>query len=280
MENSKIRIVTDSSSDLRACPGADFASAPLKISTEEREYTDDSSLDTLEMVTYLSSYSGRSKTSCPNTEDWLKAFGDADTVFCITITSGLSGTYNSAMLAKKSYEESDQGKRVYVIDSLSTGPEMALIADKISTLISEGLSGDEIYARAEEYKKSTGLLFMLESMKNLANNGRVSPIVAKVAGILGIRVVGKASDKGQLEVLEKCRGEKRAIEEMYSQMKNIGYAGGRVKISNCFNVGAAEQLEALIKAEFPSAHTEIYACGGLCSFYAENHGMLVGFEHS
>ena len=280
MNNYRIKIVTDSSSDLRSYEKADFAAAPLKISTAEKEFTDDSSLDTLEMVTYLGSYSGRSTTSCPNTEDWLKAFGDADVIFCITMTSALSGTYNSAMLAKRTYEEKYEGKRVFVIDSLSTGPEMALIADRISELIQTEASPDDLYAKAEEYKQSTGLLFMLESMKNLANNGRVSPIAAKMAGILGIRIVGKASVKGELELLEKCRGEKRAIEEMYAQMKAMGYSGGKVKLTSCFNKNAAEQLDALIKAEYPQALTEIYACGGLCSFYAENHGMLVGFEHN
>ena len=155
MENKLIKIVTDSSSDLKSYAYANFATAPLKITTAEREFTDDSSLDTLEMVTYLGSYNGRSTTSCPNTEDWLKAFGDADMIFCITMTSALSGTYNSAMLAKRTYEESGENRQVYVIDSLSTGPEIALIADRISELISEKASPDEIYAKAVEYKKST-----------------------------------------------------------------------------------------------------------------------------
>ena len=133
MSNKKIKIVTDSSSDLHFHPSVDFASAPLKITAAEKEFIDNRELDVGQMVNYLRLYNGRSTTSCPNTEDWLYAFADADEIYCITMTSTLSGTYNSAMLAKKTYEEKYPGRRVCVIDSLSTGPEIALIVDKISS---------------------------------------------------------------------------------------------------------------------------------------------------
>ena len=119
---------------------------------------------------------------------------------------------------------------------------------------------------------------MLESMKNLANNGRVSHIAAKAAGLLGIRVVGKASDKGDLEQLDKCRGQAKAVAAMAREMKALGYNGGKLRISHCFNIAAADSLKDLIKAEFPDADIEIYPCAGLCSFYAEKGGMIVGFE--
>ena len=279
MNNRKIKIVADSSGDIISLPSVDFTAAPLKIITAEKQYVDNAELNTLSMVNDLQTYKGKSSSSCPNTEDWLAAFGDANEVYCVTITATLSGSYNSAMLAKKTYEEKHPESRVFVLNSLSTGPEIALHLYKIRELVLEQKSFEEICDTVTAYTQSTALLFMLESMKNLANNGRVSPIVAKMAGLLGIRVVGKASSKGDLEPLNKCRGEKRAIEEMFVQMKSIGYNGGRVKIAHCFNESAASALETTIKSEFTNTEVDIYPCGGLCSFYAEKHGMLVGFEH-
>lgn len=273
-----IKIVTDSSSDLRLSEG--FVTAPMKITTTEREYVDNEVLDIESMVNELKNYNGRSTTSCPNTDDWLRSFNDAENVLCITITSALSGSYNAAMLAKSTYEKEHPERHVFVLDSLSAGPEMALIAQMAQSLISNGADFERVCREAVEYSKSTSLLFMLESMTNLVNNGRVSPIAAKMAGLLGIRIVGKASDEGKLDSLNKCRGEKRAIEELFAQMKSMGYVGGKVRISHCLNAKAAHELEGLIKAEFAAAEPEICVCGALCSFYAEKHGILVGFEHA
>ena len=119
---------------------------------------------------------------------------------------------------------------------------------------------------------------MLESMQNLANNGRVSPLVARLAGILNIRVVGKASNRGDLEPLDKCRGEKRSLEAMIGHMIAMGFSGGKVKIAHCFNENAAQRLTLMIKEKFENACIEAYNCRGLCSFYAEKGGLLVSFE--
>lgn len=278
MENKKRKIVCDSSSDVLAFAGVGFASAPMKIVTSVREYADDAELDVKGMVEDLRSYSGKSSTSCPNVGDWLRAFGDAEEVFCVTITGTLSGSYNSACVAGKTYEAEGEGRRVLVINSLSTGPEMKLIIERLAQYISEGIEFDAIAEKISEYTKSTGLLFMLESLKNLANNGRVKPLAARVAGLLGIRVVGKASDVGDLQQLDKCRGEKKALDSLLHHLHEEGYTGGKVRISHCFNGDGAERLAALIRRDFPSADIEIYGCRGLCSFYAERGGMLVGFE--
>jgi len=198
--------------------------------------------------------------------------------FCITITSNLSGSYNSAMVAKETYESENPGKKVCVIDSLSAGPELKIIKEKIEELLAEGKSYEEICDAITEYQKSTYLVFMLKSLTNLANNGRVSPAVAKIAGVLGIHVMGIASAVGTLEQKAKCRGEKKAIIAMWKQMKELGYKGGKVIIDHCFNEEAAKQLARMIKSEFADAVIKISTTSGLCSFYAEQGGMLVGIE--
>ena len=274
----EIRIVADSSADIMSLDEASFACAPLRIVTKDKEYTDDENLDVLQMVSDLQSYKGKSSTSCPSIGDWLNAFGGAKQVICATITSTLSGSYNAAMAAKKMYEEEDPTRRVFVLDSLSAGPEIMLMVEKIRNLINEGKSFDEVCEGVVKYTKKTGLLFMLESLKNISNNGRVNPIVAKMAGLLGIRLVGKASDRGDLEPLDKCRGEKKAIEAIISHMKELGFSNGIVRISHCFNENAAKALKSMIENTFQGAKVTLHRARGLCSFYAEKGGLLIGFE--
>ena len=274
----KIRIVADSSCDLFGIPEIEFATASMKIITDEREFSDDESLDTREMVEYLDKLKGKSKSSCPNTSDWLEAFGGADDIFCVTITSALSGSYNSACHAKQLYVAENPGRRVFVIDTMSAGPELVLIIEKLCELIKEGLDYGDICGVIEEYMKHTGLIFMLKSLKTFANNGRVSPVVARLVGIAGICIVGKASDLGTLEPLHKCRGEKSSLEKILSELEKHGYKSGKLSIGHCFNEAAAESLRDMILAKYPEATVEIHKFRGLCSFYAENGGVLVGFE--
>ena len=273
---NNIKIAVDSSSDLTVLHGVDFASAPLKIVTDEKEYIDNAELDARAFAEEMYRYKGTSKTSCPNVTDWLEAFGDAEEIFCLTITSNLSGSYNSACLAKKIYEENHPGRRVEVIDTLSAGPEIALIAERIRDKIAEGKDFDTVAREMGGYK--TELLFMLESMKNLANNGRVSKLAATAAGVLGIRAVGRASDEGTLEMLSKCRGSAKAIEAIVNYMKEYGFKGGAARIAHSLNESVAKTLAEKIKAEFPRAKVTLTECRGLCSFYAEKGGLLVGYE--
>ena len=271
------RIVVDSSANMAiGSPWA--ASVPLKIITDEKEYIDDEHINTVSMVGDLLTYTGRSSTACPSPQDWLDAFDGKPYIFCIAITSNLSGSYNAACIAKADYEQEFPGRKVYVIDSLSTAGEMELIAEKIRDLVASGLSFEDICNSVKAYQENTGLMFMLESLQNLANNGRVSKLVAKAAGILGIRLVGRASDVGTLEPIEKCRGEKKALLALADQMVASGYEGGKMRISHCMNPAAAEKLKENILAAYPQADITIRPTGGLCSFYAEKGGLLVGFE--
>lgn len=274
----KFKIVADSSADLSEFNDFPFSSAPLKIITDEKEYRDDKNLNIETMVNELSKYKGRSSTSCPNPEDWLRAFGDAENIFCLPITKTLSGSYNSANIAKNLYEEMYPERKVYVFDTLTTGPELKLMIEKIFDLISKGKEFSEICQETEEYNKKTGLLFILKSMRNLVNNGRISPLAAKAAGLLGIQAIGKASDQGDLQPLDKVRGEEKTLDTVILRMKEMGFKKGKVRITHCLNLNAATLLAEKLKKEFENSKIEIYKCGALCSFYAEKGGMIIGFE--
>ncbi len=274
----KFKIIADSSADTFEIDSVPFGYAALKIVTAEREFTDNRELDVKDMVDYLLDYKGKSSTSCPNPEDWLTAFGDTENIFCVTITATLSGSYNSALTAKELYLEKYPNRNVFVINSLSAGPELRLIIEKLQEFIAEGYDYKQICEKITEYMNTTGLLFMLESMKNLANNGRVSPIIAKAAGLLGIRVVGKASANGDLQQLNKCRGEEKSLRCIVEHIINSGCRCGKIRIAHCFNPKAAECLQKKLYIELPKAKIETYNCAGLCSFYAESGGMLIGYE--
>ncbi len=273
-----IKITADSSCDLFTLEQAPFSYAPMKVITADREFVDDTALDVDAMVDYLETYKGASKSSCPNTNDWLEAFGDADDVFCVTITGALSGSCNSANAAKKIYEAEHPGRRVYVIDSLSAGPEVSMLVWKLESLVAKGMDYEQICSEIADYGAHTGLVFYLKSLKTFANNGRISPIVAKLVGIAGICIVGRASTKGTLEPMHKCRGEARSLKALVDSLTAEGYAGGRVSIGHSRNQAAAEALAAMIGKQYAGAEIEIHALHGLCSFYAECGGILVGFE--
>ena len=274
----KIRIVVDSSADLQTDESKNIVSVPLKIRTDNKEYVDDANLDVKAMTEDLAAYKGKSGSSCPGVGEWLEAFGDADRIFCITITSNLSGSYNSAMVAKETYESEHEGRKVCVIDSLSAGPELKLIKEKIEELLVEGKEFEEICKAVAKYQKTTYLTFMLKSLTNLANNGRVSHAVAKIAGVLGIHVVGIASSVGTLEQKGKSRGEKKALISVWNQMKELGYKGGKVRIDHCFNLPAVQALVDMIRSEYRNADIVVGTTHGLCSFYAEEGGILIGLE--
>ena len=273
-----IKIVADSSANVLTMKTVPFSCAPMKVISAEREFVDSGELNLEGMLSYFYQYKGKSQTSCPNTGDWLEAFAGAEDVFVVTITSGLSGSYNSACAAKELYEAENPGSRVFVIDSLSAGPELTLILEKLEELIGQGMDFEEICREIKAYQQKTGLIFMLESLNNFAANGRVSPAVAKIAGVLGIRIVGKASDVGTLEPTDKCRGEAKSLATLLEKLKEYGMSQGKVQIAHCQNEAAANKLKEMIASSLPGVTVNIGINRGLCSYYAEKGGLLVGFE--
>lgn len=268
-----MKIVADSSSNLLVMDDADYASVPLKIVTAQREFSDTPQLDVSEMLDYLKNNKTAASTSCPNVHDWLEAFDGADAVFAVTISSKMSGSCTAAMQAAQDFPGN-----VYVIDSLTTGPEMELIVEFLRDRIQEGMAFADICTAVEEYRKRTRMVFSLESLRNLAKNGRVSHTVATLAGVLGIRLVCKASDEGTLEPLHKCRGEKRTYDTLFNVIRELGYHGGKIRIAHCFNNSGASALACKIRSLFPNVDIAIRNTTGLCSYYAEQGGLMLGFE--
>ena len=274
----RYQIVSDSSSNIFHLEGAAYTTVPMKIIMGEKEFVDTAALDVRGMVDALRVYKGKSGSSCANAQEWLEAFGDADMVFGVTISRNLSGSYNAAEAAAREYAEEHPGAKVHIFDSLSAGPEMALVAEKIAQLVNQGLSFEEIVAGVREYQNHTHILFCLESMNNLARNGRVNPAVAKIASVLGIRACGDAQN-GQIIPTQKPRGQKKATEALAAMVKERGFADGcRLRIAHCFGGEQAQLLADAVRKDFPGARIEIEPTTALCSFYAEEGGLIIAFE--
>ena len=271
------RIVADSSANILSLPGQNYATVPMKI-VAAKEYVDDAGLDLAEMVEDLKNHKGKSGSSCPNVGEWLEAFGDAECVFGITITKHLSGSYNAAKQAADTYMEEHPGRKAFIFDSLSTGPEMMMIVDKIRQCEAEGLDFEATKEKVLTYHNHNHTLFCLESMMNLARNGRVPMAVAKIVGMLGIRVAGDVKG-GQITPVHKPRGAKKATQVLLEMIKERGfYDGAQLRIAHCFAQEQALALRDAVLAEFPNTRFTLEPTTALCSFYAEAGGLIIGFE--
>ena len=271
------RIVSDSSSNVLTLSDANYTTVPLKI-VAGKEYVDDKNLDVAAMVADLKAYTGKSGSSCPNVGEWLEAFGDAEEIFCVTISKNLSGSYNASIQAGQAYMDEHPDRKVFTFDSLAVGPEMAMIIDKIRQCDAEGMSFADTITTVLEYHNHLHTLFCLESMMNLARNGRVSMAKAKIAGMMGIRVAGSAVG-GRVTPIHKPRGAKKATETLVEMIRERGFRDGAVlRVAHCFADEAVEALKAGILEQFPNARFHVEPTTALCSFYAEEGGLIIGFE--
>ena len=276
------KIVADSGCDYRqlANPAIDteFISVPLKIQVANQVFIDDANLDIDQMMETMYATSEASKSACPSPDDYLKAFEGAKHIFVVTITGTLSGSQNSAQLAKNLYLEDHPEAHIHVIDSLSAGGEVDLLVEKLNELIDQGLSFDEVVKAITDYQTKTKLLFVLAKVDNLVKNGRLSKLIGAVVGLLNIRMVGEASETGTLELLQKARGAKKSLQAAYDEIIKAGYAGGRIVMAHRSNEKFCQQLSELLREKYPQAEIKILPTSGLCSFYAEDGGLLMGYE--
>ena len=271
------KLVSDSSSNVLAMNNPHFASVPMKVRAE-KEYIDDTNLDLAGMVADLQAYKGKSGSACPSVGEWLDAFGDADMVFGTTMSKGLSGSYNAACDAAHIYMEENPGKKVHIFNTLSAGPQQSFLNEKVLELAGQGLDFETIVEQATAYYNNTHILFCLESMLNLARNGRVSMAAAKIAGVLGIRACGDVK-AGMITPIHKPRGAKKTTETLVEMIKERGfYDGAQLRIAHCFGLKQSQDLADAILAQFPNTRVTIEPTTALCSFYAEKGGMMIGFE--
>ena len=276
MEN--IKLIIDSSSNMKSNPDHNVEVVPLTISFGGKDYIDDQNLNIREFLNDMNQNQVAGKTTCPSIQAWLNALEGTEKAIIITMTSGMSGTFSSALQAKTMYEEKHPLSKIIVVDSRSAGPELTIVAHGIEQMLKGNMRFVDLEEAIADFRMNTHLLFVLQSLHNLSLNGRVAPAVAKIAGLLKINLIGTASKEGKLEPLTKARGMKKALREVFKYMQEDNYHGGEVIIDHCENEKDAEIIKDKILAEYPDAQVTIRPMRGLCSFYAEEGGIMVGFH--
>lgn len=281
-ENRKMKwnIIADSSCDLfeleKEYENIRFATVPFTISVGDEDFIDDDNFDADKLVDAMDACTEASRTACPSPHAWCEEFEQEGNIFAITISSKLSGSYNSACAARDMILEDEQGRKIHIIDSQATGAQLILIIRKLCELIESGCDFDEVAEKIDVYARDARIVFALSSFNNLVKNGRMNKIVGFVANKLGFWGIG-IGNEGSIEIKSKVRGAKKALDVIIEDMKERGYACGDVVISHCCNPEVAETLKTAIQDVWNKAEVTIVRTRGLCSYYAEKGGLIVGY---
>ena len=276
------KIVVDTACDFREIPNkaenVTYERVPFSLQIEDKVFVDTLDLDIDKMMEEMYASSEPARSACPSPEAYLAAYRGAKNVIVLTLTGGMSGSYNSAIIGEKMLKEENEDVNIHIIDTLSAGGENDLYLLKINELIKEGLSFDEVVSEMRKYQKNSKLIFVLEKVDNLVKNGRLNKLAAAVVGLLNMRMVGEASDEGTLHLLHKVRGEKKAVSTVVDEMIKAGYKGGRVVVTHRNNEDICKKIQDKLREKFSNIEFMIVPTSGICSFYGEEGGMLLGYE--
>lgn len=274
------KIVADSSCDLFELESScdiKFETVPFVMSIDGTNYVDNADIDTKQLIDAIDNCKESSQTACPSPGQWVETYADADQIFVVTISSNLSGSYNSALAAKEMALDDAPDKKIEILDSLSTGPEMVLVIRKLVALIESGLSFEEISDKIKKYMKTTHIIFALSSYNNLVRNGRIPKIAGLVAGKFKLTGIGIGSPQGTIDIKKIVRGSKKIVDTIVSDIKTRGENCKNVVISHCENLELAESIKQAINTAWNNINVTIIPTRGLCSYYAEKQGIIVGF---
>lgn len=275
----KFKIIADSSSNLvdssyESNENIAFKSIPLSLRIGGKEYIDNKSLDVKNMLSELKLHDG-GQTSCPAPNDFLVELDDAEYSFIVTITSKLSGSFNSACLARSMAKDPN---KVFVIDSKGTAGSLTLIVEKLYELINEGKDFATITNEITSFRDSLSLLFALDKFDNLVRNGRMSKLVAFIAGKIAIKPLCYADD-GEIKIKEKIRTFRGVVKRMVHHVgKMCEDQSNRICIiAHTQNENAANELKKDIEETYSFKEVRVVENRGLCAFYSLEGGIIVTF---
>lgn len=208
-----IRIVVDSSSDylMEEIHDKNLELVPIGIVLDGQTYIDGKNLERNQFYELIAVSKSFPQTSQPSPQEFLDCFQKAkeagDDVICILLSSGLSGTYQSAALAKQMADY----ERIYLIDSLSASFCIKMMAEHALTLARDGMAATQIAAELEELKSHVKVVAALDTLEYLARGGRISPTVAAIGNLANLKPLITLNEEGKVEVIGKCLGKNKAI---------------------------------------------------------------------
>lgn len=275
-------LVADSSCDLisedKMESGIPKAIVPLSIRIGEDEFVDDDRIDVEFMLAAMKREKRAATTACPSPQAFVEAFEKAEHVICFTISSGVSGTYNSAMTARSMVLEANPKRNIHVMDTKGTAGVMLLLLQRAEKLISEGNDFESVCTQLEKYKDELQITFVLSTYDNLIKAGRMSAFTGALVKGLGIYMIAKKSAEGTIALVKKVKGESRTLKAMIEQIRQTKDISNKpVIITHCKNETGAKLLKAMLEKELNAKNVRICVCRGLTSFYACEKGLLVSY---
>lgn len=273
------KIVVDSCCELpeKYLQDARFERIPLGLEVGEYQILDDENFNQAEFLQKVAEYPKCPKSSCPSPERFMEAYhADADRIYAVTLSSHLSGSYNSAMLGRDLYREKYGKKQIHVVDSESASGGETQIALKIMELEEQGLSFEEVVKQIETFRSGFRTYFVLDNLETLRKNGRLSNVKAFVASTLNIKPI-MAGDKGVIVQRGQCIGMKKALGKMADMVVEglTEQEKRRLVITHCNAQKRAEQVRDIIMAKAKFKECIIMDTCGISSMYANDGGVIV-----
>jgi len=250
---------------------------PLKVVIDHCEYPDDAHIDIPGMMAAMKA-AHKTGSSAPAPQEFADKFVQGGNVICVCLSSALSATFQAACLARDDIHQTDPGKPIFVLDTKRTSGAMELIVMRLKELIEQGLSFKEITASITDFSSKTQILFTLECFNNLIKGGRMSRSAALFASVLNIRPIAMGTPEGTISVIDKPRGlpmtVRRLVEHM-QKLKDLQLCC--VIISHCNNLDVAQRIQTLLQQVAAPKEIIIRQLRGICSYYADQHGVAVSF---
>jgi DegV family protein with EDD domain len=272
-----INLIADSCVDYNS-DTKDIEKIPFKIIIDEEELVD-SDLDTIDLISKMKNSKGHTKSSCPSPDDFINAFKKCKNTFAITISSALSGSYNSAMVAVNIMKDKFPDSFIHVFDSKSASAGESLVALKVKQMIDENFDSKEIVENTNKYISKLRTFFILDSLDNLAKNGRITNLKAIIGNVLHIVPIMGEDGNGSIILKEQVRGKKKAFSRLVDMIGeyNVDFENTTLGISHCNCFEKAEKLRDEIKIRYPFKDIKIFSTTGLSSVYAYDGGIVIAF---
>ncbi len=275
----RYKIIGDSCLDLTKEMRKDpcYSMIPLTLMVGERHFVDDETFDQKEFIKVVKEYPDCPKSACPSPEMFKEAYCcEEENVFVITLSAALSGSYNSAVLAKSLYEEEYGKKNILVLDSKSASSGQLNIAMYIRELCDQGLEFDEICEKAAAYRDRMNTYFVLESLDTLKKNGRLTGLQAFFATKLNIKPV-MGADNGTIIKLDQARGIQKALQRMAEiAVKEAGTTKDkRLVIAHCNAPERAQSMKEKLCSMAEFKEVVITDTCGVSTVYASDGGVIL-----
>ncbi|MGB3367013.1 MAG: DegV family protein [Acidaminobacteraceae bacterium] len=252
---------------------------PFRLYLDGTEYVDDENLNVIEFIDIMMKSKTLPKSACPSPEEFMNKFKNDDDSYVVAISSKLSGTYNSAMLAKNLYLEDVKEKFIHVFDSKTASVGETLVSLKIHELSKLGHTRDDLVVRVEKYIAEMKTFFVSESLDNLMKNGRISKFKGTLATALKIRPIMRANDDGELEMVDKARGSAKAYNRLAEIIEEnaLNQEERVLAISHVNNIDRANWLKDEVEKRCNFKKIVVLQTKGLSSLYCDNQGIIVAF---